>query len=173
VSADIPVVLLMKYAPTDDGGHYRVIVGYDEIKGEVYFMDPWVRDQKRVTNPDGTVTWTMTDFEKAWNYSKYGTPHPYWGAVMMPWSINLTTSGKPKAGSTFNVTADIRYPCPQPFNCSAFPASNTSAEISLPRNMIVSGSPTIDIGSLAAGKNATVSWIVQVNAHIQPITTQT
>ena len=37
VAADIPVVLLMKYAPTDDTGHYRVIVGYDNTKGRVRF----------------------------------------------------------------------------------------------------------------------------------------
>lgn len=74
IAADIPVLLLMKYAPNDDGGHYRTIVGYNETKKVVYFIDPWVRDQKRVTNPDGTVTWTMDDFKTAWNYSEYGTP---------------------------------------------------------------------------------------------------
>ncbi len=163
IAANIPVILLMKYSPSDDTGHYRVIVGYDENKGEVYFMDPWVRDQGRVTNPDGTVTWNMTDFKNAWNYDRYGTPHPYWGAVMMPWSVNLRTAGKATAGSTIRVTADIKYPCPQPFDCSSYPASNTSAEIHLPPNMTISGSPTIDIGSLAAGKSATVSWIVRVN----------
>src|SRR5659263_380472 len=82
VAADIPVVLLMKYAPTDDAGHYRVIVGYDNTKGEIYFIDPWGRDQKRVTNLDRTVTWTIADFQTAWNYSEYGTPHPYWGNVI-------------------------------------------------------------------------------------------
>jgi hypothetical protein len=72
VAADIPVVLLMKYGPNDDSGHYRVIVGYDETKSEVYFIDPWVRDQNRVTNPDGTVTWTIADLKNAWNYSETG-----------------------------------------------------------------------------------------------------
>jgi hypothetical protein len=162
VAADIPVVLLMKYSPNDDAGHYRVIVGYDETKGEIYFIDPWGRDQIRVTNPDGTVTWTVADFKNAWNYSEYGTSHPYWGAVMMPWSVNLTTAGNPKAGSTVNVTANITYPCPQPFDCSAYPASNTSAEIYLPPSMNVSGSQTIDIGRLAAGRSTTVSWNVKV-----------
>ena len=117
-----------------------------------------------MTNPDGTVTWTITDFQNAWNYSKYGTPHPYWGAVMMPWSVNLRTSGKPTAGSTVNVTADIKYPCPQPFDCSAYPASNASAEIILPSYMHVKdGSSTIDIGNLAAGGNMTVSWNVRAD----------
>jgi hypothetical protein len=164
VAADIPVVLLMKYSPTDDTGHYRVIVGYNQTIGEIYFIDPWGRDQIRVTNPDGTVTWTVADFQNAWNYSKYGTPHPHWGAVMIPWSINLRASGKPTTGSTVRVTADITYPCPQPFDCSAYPASNTSAVIYLPQSMKVSGSPTIDIGSLAAGRSTTVSWNVNVQS---------
>ncbi len=167
IAADIPVILLMKYAPSDDTGHYRVIVGYNENKDEVHFIDPWDRDQGRVTNPDGTVTWNMTDFKNAWNYDRYGTPHPYWGAVMMPWSVNLRTTGKATAGSTVRVIADIKYPRPQPFDCSSYPASNTSAEIRLPPNMNLSGSsssPRIDIGNLAAGKSTTVSWVVRVDA---------
>ncbi len=165
IAADIPVILLMKYAPNDDTGHYRVIVGYDEDKGEVYFMDPWDRDQGRVTNPDGTVSWNMTDFMNAWNYDRYGTPHPYWGAVMMPWSVNLQTTGKNTAGSTVRVTANIKYPCPQPFDCSAYPASNASAEILLPSYMhVLDVSPRIDIGHLAAGESTIVSWDVKVNA---------
>jgi hypothetical protein len=163
VAADIPVVLLMKYAPTDDAGHYRVIVGYNEIKGEIYFIDPWVRDQKRVTNPDGTVTWTIADFQNAWNYSEYGAPHPFWGAVMMPWSVNMTTSGNTTAGSTVNVTANIIYPCPQPFDCSTYPASSASAKIILPSYMHVKDA-TIVIGNLSAGSNITVSWNVTTDA---------
>jgi hypothetical protein len=162
IAANIPVILLMKYSPSDDTGHYRVIVGYDDNKGEVYFMDPWGRDKGRMTNPDGTVTWNMTDFKNAWNYEEYGTPHPYWGAVMMPWSVNLETKGKPTADSTVRVIANIKYPCPQPFDCSSYAASNTSAKIHLPPNMTISGSPTIDIGNLTAGESATVSWVVRV-----------
>jgi len=114
ITADIPVLLLMKYAPNDDGGHYRTIVGYNETKKEVYFIDPWVRDQKRVTNLYRTVTWTMDDFKTAWNYSEYGTPHPYWGAIMMPWSIDLQTNETDD--DSMNVTAQITYPCREPFN---------------------------------------------------------
>ncbi len=118
----------------------------------------------RVTNPDGTVTWTMTDFKNAWNYDRHGTPHLYWEAVMMPWSINLRTSSKPTAGSTVNVIADIKYPCPQPFDCSSYPASNTISEIHLPPGMNVSGSPRINIANLAAGRTTTVSWNVKVDS---------
>ncbi|MCX9081018.1 MAG: C39 family peptidase [Candidatus Methanoperedens sp.] len=166
IASNIPVVLLMKYAPFDDTGHYRVIVGYDEPEGVVYFMDPWDRDLKRVTNPDGTVTWTMDDFKKAWNYSKYGTTYPYWGAIIMPWSIDLVTEGKTTKGSTLNVTAKITYTCPQPFDCSTYPASNVSAEIILPQGMFLQkGSSQINIGDLKAGGSASVTWNVKLDSN--------
>jgi hypothetical protein len=163
IAADIPVLLLMKYAPNDDGGHYRVIVGYNETKNETYFIDPWARDQKRLTNPDRTVTWTKDDFMNAWNYSEYGTPHPFWGAIMMPWSINLETSERTDDGS-MNVTAQITYPCPEPFDCLAYPASNTSAGILLTSGILDSPEKIIGIGTLAAGKSVNVSWKVHVSA---------
>src|SRR5659263_173628 len=51
------------------------------------------------------------------------------------------------------------------FNCSAYPASNSSAHIYLPSNTtLLDSSSSIDIGSLAAGKNVTVSW----NIHVDP-----
>lgn len=164
IASNIPVILLMKYAPNDDTGHYRVIVGYDETKEEVYFIDPWARDLKRVTNPDGTITWSMEDFKKAWNYDKYGTNNPYWGAVLMPWSVDLISEGSPTAGSTVKVTADIKYPCQLPFDCSSYPATDASAMIQLPPNMELTGSPVIEIGNLKAGESSTVSWNVRVNA---------
>ncbi|MCE8425555.1 MAG: C39 family peptidase [Candidatus Methanoperedens sp.] len=164
VASNIPVLLLMKYAPDDDNGHYRVIVGYDETKEVVYFIDPWDRDLGHVKNPDGTVTWTMADFKKAWNYSKYGAPHPYWGAVMMPWSIDLKTDGPTSAGSEFNVSANITYPCPQPFDCTAFPASNTSAVIILSGMDLAEGAASqINIGDLKAGESNVVTWKVHID----------
>lgn len=163
VASDIPVILLMRYAPADDAGHYRVIVGYNEEKEVVYFLDPWARDQKKKTNPDGTVTWTMANFEKAWNYDKYGTQHPYWGAVIMPWSVNLHTDGEIIPGSVINVTADITYPCPRPFNCEAFPATGATAQIILPDSMHVYSSSSAEIGDLSAGESVSVTWNVMID----------
>ncbi len=164
VASNIPVVLLMKYAPNDDTGHYRVIVGYDEIKKVVYFMDPWERDLRRMTYPDGTVTWDMTDFKNAWNYSKYGTSHPYWGAAIIPWAINLSKEGEITAGSELKVTANITYPCMQPFDCTAYSASNSRAEIILPPGMHIEiGQSRFNIGDLQAGGSATISWNVKLD----------
>lgn len=166
IASNIPVVLLMKWAPDDPTGHYRVIVGYDETKNVVYFMDPWGRSLKHMINPDGTVTWNMTEFADAWNYSEYGTPHPYWGAVMIPWSINLSTNGGTSAGSTLNVTANITYPCPQPFDCTTYPASDSNANIILPSGMhLENGQSEISIGNLLAGESVNVTWNVHLDAN--------
>lgn len=166
IASNIPVVLLMKWAPDDSTGHYRVIVGYDETKEVVYFMDPWGRSLKHITNPDGTVTWNMTDFVDAWNYSEYGTPHPYWGAIMIPWSVNLSTNGITSAGSKLNVTANITYPCPHPFDCTAYPASDSNAAIMLPSGMhLQNGQSQVTIGELQAGESVNVMWNVQLDAN--------
>ncbi len=165
LARDIPVVLLMNFASNDDTGHYRVIVGYDEDKEVVYFVDPWGRDLNKKTNLDGTITWSMTDFANAWNYIGYGTTHPYWGTVMMPWMVTIHTNGETTAGSVLEVTAEITYPCPQPFDCSAYSASNIGAEIILPPGMyVLGGSPRVDIGELQAGETATVIWNVKLDA---------
>jgi hypothetical protein len=171
VASDIPVVLLMKWAPDKvAGGHYRVIVGYDENKSDVnksfvYFMDPWGRSNKKITNEDGTITWNMTDFEKAWNYSAYGTHHPHWGAIMMPWSVVLETKGMTAKGSELKVTANITYPCPKPFDCDAYPASDTNATIIISSGMHLKGQqlPQITIGNLRAGESANVTWNVKLD----------
>jgi hypothetical protein len=170
VASDIPVVLLMKWAPDKAaGGHYRVIVGYDENKSDinksfVYFMDPW--GNKKITKEGGTITWNMTDFENAWNYSEYGTPHPYWGAIMMPWSVVLKTEGMTSKSSKLKVTANITYPCPKPFDCDAYPASATNATIIISSGMHLEGrsQPQITIGSLRAGESANVWWNVKLDA---------
>ena len=169
IASDIPVVLLMKWAPDDDTGHYRVIVGYDENKSDmndsfVYFMDPWGRSNKKITNEDGTITWNMTDFEKAWNYSEYRSPHPHWGAIMMPWSVVLKTEGMTSKGSQLKVTANITYHCPKPFDCGAYPASDTNAKIIIPSGMHLKGLPQITIGSLRAGESANVTWNVKLDS---------
>jgi len=167
IASDIPVILLMKYSPDDPTGHYRVILGYDEDEGVVYFIDPWDRDLGKVTNPDGTVTWTMADFENAWNYKGYGTHYPFWGAVIMPWMVSLSTTGKIATGSSIKVTAVITYPCPKPFDPTNYPASNTVVMISLPEGMtLLDGSSRVEVGVLSAGRSVTVSWRVKIDKYI-------
>lgn len=173
ITQDIPVVLLMKFSPNDDTAHYRVIVGYDEEHGVVYFLDPWGRDLTKETNLDSAVTWSMSDFEDAWNYTGYGTTYPYWGTVMIPWRVDIHTGGETSAGSVLEVTAEITYPCYQPFDCPSYSAFDAVAEIILPHGMSLSeGSSRIDIGYIQAGESTTATWKVKLHedASGSPIT---
>ena len=43
VAAGYPVVCLTDWTLEYPGYHYRVVVGYDDAKGVLYFNDPWVR----------------------------------------------------------------------------------------------------------------------------------
>lgn len=168
VAQDIPVILLMLFSPEpDSGGHYRVLVGYDDSRGEAYFIDPWGRDLKRATNADGTITWTYSDLLAAWNYSQYGTPQPYFAAAIMPWKVEISIKGAVAVGRQVTVEAKATYPCPQPFNCSNFPATASNLELDLPPGMrLVQGNTNVAIGNLAAGALATASWKVAIDAPL-------
>ena len=164
VANDIPVIVLMTYAPTGGGGHYRVVMGYDDTQGLVYFIDTWGRDTLHLNNWTGILPWTYADFQSGWNYAEYGTAHPYFGAIVLPWSVDVSVKGKMQAGADLAVTASIKYPCPKPFDSSMFPASDSVARISLPEGLSLSGSADVSLGTMAAGASASVTWTVHVDA---------
>lgn len=167
IAADIPVILLMTFEPNGGGGHYRTVIGYDDTKGIVYFSDPWGRDQKHQTNQTGITAWTYDELQSGWNYTAEGEDHPYWGMVMMPWQINVKTSGPLRPGTTVTVTADITYPCPEPFDSSMFPAEDTKAVITLPDGMkLASGSSMISLGEMKPGSTRKISWKAMVDKPV-------
>lgn len=168
IAHDIPVIVLMNYAPTGGGGHYRVVMGYDDARGLIYFIDTWGRDTLHLNNWTGILPWTYADFQSGWNYTEYGTAHPYFGVVVMPWSVNIAVKGKTTAGSTFTVTASVTYPCPMPFDSTMFPASDAFAGISLPSGMTLVGpSAQVSLGTMGAGTSSTITWTVHAdrNSH--------
>lgn len=163
VARDIPVLVLVNFAPDGGGGHYRLVIGYDDARQLVYMLDPWGRDQNHATDWTGIVTWSYAEFEQSWNYMSEGTDHPYRGAVILPWTVELAVSGAPTAGSTMRVTADITYPCPAPFDGSRYPASDVKAQIALPQGMTLVGAPgTVLLGDMAAGQTRRVTWDVHL-----------
>ena len=167
VAHDIPVIVLMTYTPTGGGGHYRVVMGYDDARGLIYFIDTWGRDTLHLNNWTGILPWTYADFQSGWNYTEYGTEHPYFGTVVLPWTVNTVISGKQTAGSTGTVTASITYPCPKPFDSAMFPASDAFARISLPAGMtLVGSSPQVSLGTIGAGDSTTVTWTVHYDQNL-------
>lgn len=167
IADDTPVILLMTFEPNGGGGHYRTAMGYDDIKGVIYFSDPWGRDQNHQTNKTGITAWTYDELQSGWNYTAEGDSHPYWGMVMMPWNVDVKTSGSLKPGSTSTVTADITYPCPSPFDPSMYPARDAVAIITLPEGISLdSGSMNTSLGEVKAGSNSKATWKVKINGPI-------
>jgi len=166
VADDMPVIVLMKYNPEGGGGHYRVVVGYDDNEQQIYFCDPWGRDLNHISDWTGIISWSYSDFQRAWDYSEYGTAEPFFGAVIVPWTVSLDIKGKTTPGSTFTVTAQIMYPCPEPFDKMDYPAQHSTAQITLPQGMILqSCSDTVSLGTIYAGTRATVTWKVLCNTN--------
>jgi hypothetical protein len=167
IAADIPVILLMTYAPDGTGGgHYRVAIGYDDAQGIMYFSDPWGRDLKYLPGMEGVIAWTYDEVLAAWNYAEYGTSEPYFGVAILPWSVDVRVKGKTTVGSTLTVTAMVNYPCPRPFDCTQFPASSASATIVLPEGMTLLDPPATSLDTLTAGTTKSVSWKIRIDTPV-------
>lgn len=131
-------------------GHFRVVVGYNGT--HVGLRDPlWHQ----------IVKMTHTQFLRVWEYSYY------WGLFVSPWNVTGSTAKNVREGEIFTVTTTVTYPCPPPFHTSKYPASSSSATITLSEGLtLVSGETskkTIGTGNLAAGSSATVSWILRAD----------
>jgi len=166
IARDIPVIMLMNFTPEPgSGAHYRVLVGYNDALSEAYFVDPWGRDMGKNFNADGTVTWTYAELASGWNYAGYGSDLPNWGAAIYPWTVAVSTRGKIQANSTITVNATVTYPCLAPFNCAQFPATQATAQITLPTGMhLASGGSTVALPNLASGQTASASWSVVIDS---------
>lgn len=161
IANDFPVIVLMNYYPDGGGGHYRVVIGYDDIEEKVWFIDTWGRDIMRPSGFTGIISWSYDDFQMGWNYTEYGTEHPYFGAIIMPWTVEVSILGNAKPGSSIMVNAEITYPCPWFIDNSLFPACDVIAEISLPEGFTLkSGSAEVSLGDMMAGSSTSVTWKV-------------
>lgn len=169
LAADIPVTLLMTYAADGTGGgHYRVAVGYDDGAGVMYFIDPWGRDLRYLPDQPGLIAWTYADVARGWNYAAYGSELPYFGVAILPWNVDVRVKDNPQPGGMVKVTVLVNYPCPRPFDCTAFPAENATATLELPDGWPALDSPTVNLVSpgstMRAGTTQSVSWQVKLPA---------
>ena len=134
----------------------------------MYFIDPWGRDLRYLPDQPGLIAWTYADVARGWNYAAYGSALPYFGVAILPWNVDVRVSGKPQPGGTVKVTALVNYPCPQPFDCTAFPAENATATLELPDGWPALDSPTVNLVSpgstMRAGTTQSVSWQVKLPA---------
>eukprot|EP01102_Stenamoeba_stenopodia_P007758 TRINITY_DN2186_c0_g1_i1.p1 TRINITY_DN2186_c0_g1~~TRINITY_DN2186_c0_g1_i1.p1 ORF type:complete len:375 (+),score=85.70 TRINITY_DN2186_c0_g1_i1:52-1125(+) len=156
VASNIPVICLMHYSHDDPGGHFRVVVGYNDTAGNITLHDPWDYDE----NPPIAI-WTYENFTSLWNYTENNSPrkNPFMGAAIYPWIVNAEASTN---GTTSVVSVDVSYPCFAPFNCSLYEASNVLVNIELPENVTISidQQQGVITQSLAAGESFSTKWIV-------------
>jgi hypothetical protein len=151
VASDIPVIVLMSYDPSGGEGHYRVVTGYDDGSGLIYFSDPWGRDLNHQTGWTGVISWSYSDFLEGWDYTGIYTEQPYFGTAIMPWSIGVTPSGN-------KIRVTVTYPCPAPFDCTQYPAENARADIALLDGKAqVNRFTGVPLGTIHAGDSATVT----------------
>jgi len=151
IANDIPVIVLMSYSPSGGEGHYRVVIGYDDSTGLIYFSDPWGRDLNHLTDWTGVISWSYSDFLMGWDYTGTYTEQPYFGAVIIPWAIDVTPSGN-------KIRVTVKYPCPAPFDCTQYPAENPGVNIVLLDGMTqVSSFIGVPLGTIHAGGSSTVT----------------
>ncbi|MEM2959947.1 MAG: C39 family peptidase [Candidatus Jordarchaeaceae archaeon] len=139
IAAGYPVIVLTTW-------HFRVAVGYNQT--HIIFQDSYY----------GPLTnMTYNDFSLDWDYSGH------WALLVCPWKVEISNVKNVLPGTTFEVHAVITYSWIPPFPRGRFPASKVNATISLPEGINLASGETFkkNVGCLAEGESANVSWMVQ------------
>jgi hypothetical protein len=159
IEGDKPLILLMWYSHYHVSGHYRVVTGYNET--HIFLHDPWNKPEWGGSYGGANIVFNYTYFLDLWSY--YGN----WALCVSPWTINVSAPAYIKPETPFQMNATITYPQSLPNTLGNYPASLCNATITLPANLtLVEGEirkKTIGTGSLEAGANSTVSWMLVAN----------
>jgi len=169
IANDFPVIVLMHFDANDTGGHFRVVVGYDDNKQQITMNDPWDRDgYPRI------AVWSYSKFLTCWNYTEKFSEriNPYFGVGIFPWSLSISsTLGMNKM---LTIKSRVNYPCFEPFDCSQFPADNVLVSLQFPNNgpydMEIQSNQVANIGRLNGGHTSSTSWIVMCNSTCSGVT---
>ena len=166
VAQGYPVQVLTDWTPDEFGPHYRVVVGYDDVKQVVYLNDPWPYgpwlDMYKKPGYRGW-TWPYADFLKVWalptdNWGLAG--YNYGAVVAAPWKVQVSAPRHVAPGATFTVKVRATYRCPAPFGAGpapAFPmftASAVRAALELPAGFVAVSTHTKKIGATARWRPA-------------------
>lgn len=188
IDQDYPIIVLNNFGYYTAGnsgntpasalvGHYRVVVGYDDVNQEVLILDPWSRDYKQtcdfqgVTKPTPSydedfeyLRFSYDYFQQLWSYNY---TRPYRALFIAPWSIEIDAPATVSPGSKFSVTVTVKYPCPEPFDNTLYPASDAEVTISLPDGFTLVGTQTTTkaVGTLSAGGTVQVEWKVRASDY--------
>ena len=142
-----PVIVLMWWTPSKIYGHYRVVIGYNET--HIIMHDP------QYANKSMTYQ-TFLDF---WECSGN------WGLWVRPWNIELQMPGTVNKEESFEVIANITYPCSTPFDTGEYSASYCKATIKLQEGLELALGETAQhsFGNITAGNSVQTSWSIHAN----------
>ncbi len=139
-------------------GHFRVVVGYDDIQQTVWMNDPWGRYNY---TDDQIYSLSYENFQKSWNYTEYGASGAYFAALILPWMIDATWKKGNEIGK-YQVTVTVEYYCDFPFPCEEFIAKGSTIRISVLPNILVSPSPVFYIGDFKGGRQIESNFEIAV-----------
>ncbi|EFA84225.1 hypothetical protein PPL_03302 [Heterostelium album PN500] len=108
ISLNIPIIVLMHYSLEDPGGHFRVVIGYNDDLETITTLDPWDRDgQPQV------YTLSYSNFTALWNYTEKDSPRgtPFFGVAIWPLNVDIVAFSNGNQ-TTFNVKFDYTNPIP-------------------------------------------------------------
>ena len=161
IDAGYPVIVLqwgMPKGTPNNYGHFRVVIGYNDVTDMVKVHDPQ-------TALLGANYWlSYSDFEDYWDYASSANK----AILTCPWDVSVTSPATVSTGATFTVTVDASYPRPTPFT-GFTTASSCEATITLPAGLSLApgetNPKTLGTGSMTAGGSSeSVSWFVVASA---------
>ena len=155
IDRNFPVILLMRWVPSEPYGHYRVAVGYNAT--HIFLHDPWNNIQWGGDYGGPNLPMNYTFFDEMWDYSGH------WGLFVSPWNVKVEAPSNVYVGQSFTVTATIYYPCPPNTPIHIYEASSCNATIILPEGLVLADgeSSTKDLGLIFAGTTIQTSWRIK------------
>ncbi|MGQ9691669.1 MAG: C39 family peptidase, partial [Thermoproteota archaeon] len=157
IDMDLPVILLMRWIPGEEYGHYRVAVGYNAT--HVFLHDPWNNIEWGGEYGGPNLPMNYTFFNEMWDYSCH------WGLFVSPWIVRIAMPNNVYVGQKFTVQATIGYVRP-PLNYSFnYEASSCKATITLPDGLSLAEGKTYvkDLKDIPAGGIVQASWLVKAD----------
>ncbi|EGG24505.1 hypothetical protein DFA_02748 [Cavenderia fasciculata] len=160
IANDIPVIVLQHYLPNDLGGHFRVVVGYNDNNETFTTLDPWGRD-----NQPHVFVMSYSNFTFLWNYTENDSPRgtPFYGAIYWPIYLDATTIS---TGNQTTVSAKFQYglPIPELQGIMTMPpvlSSLISLETPQPTKFMNNGQQAYSMGPQSQGQSGTMQWVIE------------
>jgi hypothetical protein len=156
IDQNFPIILLMRWIPGEQYGHYRVAIGYNQT--HIFLHDPWNNIAWGGEYGGPNLAMNYSFFLDMWDYSGH------WGLFASPWKITINMSNAVYVGEDVKIAANIMYLCPSPFSIYEYTASSCLATITLPQglNLAEGESATKNLGNLKANSIAETFWLIEV-----------